>query len=181
MTTKTAIDEEGIFFLRPLFYPTDSAYMKFDLSSANFKPKYQSFKNPFHPFVAQPCSNSSSQQAADKHSHLNSLQSIFDHAMILDRTTKTVLKENRKIIPGFIIEFISTLIFDSVASARVGSSHSDHAMVLECIYADVVLDASGSPILDSNGERQFQNYSFKFKNTDKNNKEVEIRAGTLIG
>ena len=104
MITKTGIDEEGIFYLRPLFYPSNSTRMRYGLSSSNFKPRYESFKNPFHPFVAQQRIRYtpliSSQDAADKHDQLNSLPSIFDHAMIVDRTTKTTLKENRKIIPG---------------------------------------------------------------------------------
>ena len=98
------MDEEGIFYLRPLFYQSASSFMKYGLSSSNFKPRYESFKNPFHPFVAQQRIRYSpvisSQNAADKHLHLNRLPSIFDHAMIVDKTTKTTLKENRKIIPG---------------------------------------------------------------------------------
>ena len=50
-------------------------------------------------------------------------------------------------------------------------------MALECIYKELIVDANGMPTLDWNGRTQYV-YSFKFKNTDKNNKEIEIRAGT---
>ena len=53
-------------------------------------------------------------------------------------------------------------------------------MVLECIYADVIKDSNGKPILKSNGDKQFENYTFKLNNTDKNNKSIEIRAGKII-
>ena len=53
-------------------------------------------------------------------------------------------------------------------------------MALECVFADVKVDVSGNPILDLNGEKQFENYIFKFKNTYKNNKQIELRAGTAI-
>ena len=183
LTTKTGIDEEGIFYLRPLFYPSNSISksMKYGLSPSNFKPRYESFKNPFHPFVAQQRIRYtpliSSQDTADKHDQLNKLPSIFDHAMIVDRITKTTSKENRKINPGLILESISSLISGLVASVQGFNSHCAHAMALECIYKELIVNANGRPILNWNGRAQYD-YSFKFKNTDKNNKEIEIRAGT---
>ena len=70
----------------------------------------------------------------------------------------------------------SHLIFDSVASVQGVNSHCAHAMVLECIYEELMLDWYGNPMIDSFGHAQYIR-SFKFKNTDKNNKEIEIRAG----
>ena len=52
MTSKTATDQEGIFYLRPLFYPDDDIDMKYGLSASNFKVKYETFLNPFHPNLA---------------------------------------------------------------------------------------------------------------------------------
>ena len=51
MANKTALDDEGVFYLRPLFYPDGytSAYMKFDLSPSNFKIRYETFCNHDHP------------------------------------------------------------------------------------------------------------------------------------
>ena len=96
----TAIDEQGIFYLRPLYYPDNSQFMKYGLTSSNFNPRYDCFKNPFHPFLAQPRSRIKQQQLSEKYDSLNSLPSIFDHAMIIDKKTKNTVKENRKIIPG---------------------------------------------------------------------------------
>ena len=69
------------------------------------------------------------------------------------------------------------MIFGLVASVQGVNSHCVHAMALECIYKEVSVDANGMPIFDYNGQFQYD-YSFKFKNTDKNNKEIEIRAGS---
>ena len=52
-------------------------------------------------------------------------------------------------------------------------------MVLECVLADIKRDPNGQPILNSNGIPEMENFSFKFKNTDRNNKEVIIDAGKL--
>jgi len=46
----TGFDEEGIFSLRPLFYPDSkipeySQYMKFDLCSKNFSVHYETYYN----------------------------------------------------------------------------------------------------------------------------------------
>ena len=54
MANKTAVDDEGVFYLRPLFYPDDpgGSYddeMTFGLSPSNFKIRYETFYNDFHP------------------------------------------------------------------------------------------------------------------------------------
>ena len=50
MANKTALDDEGVFYLRPLFYPDGkSASMKFGLSPSSFKIRYETFCNDFHP------------------------------------------------------------------------------------------------------------------------------------
>ena len=52
MANKTAVDDEGVFYLRPLFYPDPSSTscgMKFGLSPSNFKIRYETFCNVFHP------------------------------------------------------------------------------------------------------------------------------------
>ena len=49
MANKTAVDDEGVFYLRPLFYPDNSQSMKFGLSASNFKIRYETFCNDFHP------------------------------------------------------------------------------------------------------------------------------------
>merc|ERR1712062_192250 len=122
----------------------NSEAMKYGLKSSNFKVGYESFKNPFHPFVAQPHSRLvSSKEAADKHAYLNSLQSIFDVALIIERNTKNILKENKKLTP--------------VAIAQVGNGHACHAMVLDCILADIEKDDQGNTVLDSNGDPKLKN------------------------
>ena len=67
----------------------------------------------------------------------------------------------------------------SVATAQVGNGHATHAMVLDCILADIETDYQGNPVLDSNGHPELENYSFKFKNTDRNEKEIDLEAGKL--
>ena len=52
-------------------------------------------------------------------------------------------------------------------------------MVLECVLADIKRFPNGQPILNSNGIPEIENFSFKFKNTYKNNKQVIIDAGKL--
>jgi len=39
-------------------------------------------------------------------------------------------------------------------------------MILDCILVDV--------FTDENGDKDWENYAFNFKNTDPNNKQVEI-------
>ena len=97
MTTKTAFEDEAIFSLRPLFHG-DNFRMKYDLSCSNFKATYQKYKNPFHPFLNQnlhPTHPDYSQYVS-----LNSLPSIFDHAMIKDKSNNALIKENEKLVPG---------------------------------------------------------------------------------
>ena len=48
MANKTALDDEGVFYLRPLFYG-DEETMKFGLSPSNFKIRYETFCNDEHP------------------------------------------------------------------------------------------------------------------------------------
>ena len=66
-----------------------------------------------------------------------------------------------------------------VATAELGNGHAYHAMVLDCVLADMVTDYQGNPVLDSNGDPELENYSFKFKNTYRNNKEIEMKAGKI--
>ena len=65
----------------------------------------------------------------------------------------------------------------SVATALAGSSHSAHAMVLDCVLADIKKDTNGQLMMDQNGDYLLENHIFKFKNTYRNEKEIEIRAG----
>ena len=82
MTTKTAIEEEGIFYMRPLFYQDNDRKRKYYLSSSNFKVYYQTYLNPFHP------------------DYNGGGPIIFDHAMIVDKTTGKTIRENEKLTPG---------------------------------------------------------------------------------
>ena len=82
MTTKTAIEEEGIFYLRPLFYPNNGYEMKYNLSSSNFKVTHETYLNSFHPY------------------YNGGGPIIFDHAMIVDGTTGKTIRENEKLNPG---------------------------------------------------------------------------------
>ena len=52
-------------------------------------------------------------------------------------------------------------------------------MVLDCVLADIETDYQGNPVLDSNGDPELENYSFKFKNTYRNEKEIDLEAGKL--
>ena len=70
-------------------------------------------------------------------------------------------------------------LFCSVATALAGSSHDTHAMVLDCILADIKKDSNGKAMTDQNGDYLLENHIFKFKNTYRNYKAVEIRAGFL--
>ena len=131
--------------MRPLFYSDNREHMKYLLSPSNFKVYHEIYLNPLHPDFNGGGPN------------------IFDYAMIVDRTTNRILKENEKLTP--------------VATAEVGNGHAVHAMVLDCILADIKRDPNGQPILNSNGRPEMENFSFKFKNTDRNDKQVIIDAG----
>ena len=85
LTKKTAMEDEGIFHLRPLFY-ADETYMKYRLTASNFKVGYESYLNELHPDQDE------------------TGPSIFDVAMIVDRKTKKVVKENKKLTPGINYE-----------------------------------------------------------------------------
>ena len=52
-------------------------------------------------------------------------------------------------------------------------------MVLDCVLADIKKDVNGKPMTDSSGDYKLENHIFKFKNSYKNNKAVEIRAGSF--
>ena len=67
----------------------------------------------------------------------------------------------------------------SVATAQVGNGHACHAMVLDCVLADIQKDHQGNTVFDSNGDPELENFSFKFKNTYKNNKEIVMEAGKI--
>lgn len=67
-----------------------------------------------------------------------------------------------------------------ISAALVGSSHSAHAMVLDCILADIKKDSNGRPMTGSNGDYELENYIFTFKNTYRENKAVKIRAGCFF-
>ena len=67
-----------------------------------------------------------------------------------------------------------------LVAALACSSHDTYAMVLDCVLADIKKDINGKPITDSNGDYKLENYIFKFKNSYKNNKAVEIGAGSFF-
>ena len=97
MTTKTAFEDEAIYSLRPLFYE-NGTWMKYSLSCSNFKTTYQKYKNPFHPFLNQNLHPTHPNYS--KYVSFNSLPSIFDHAMIKDKSNNALIKENEKLVPG---------------------------------------------------------------------------------
>ena len=47
-----------------------------------------------------------------------------------------------------------------------GHGHPTHSMVLDCILVDVSTNSRGQPVLS--------NHAFRFKNTDRNQKQIEI-------
>merc|ERR1712062_828065 len=47
-----------------------------------------------------------------------------------------------------------------------GHGHPTHSMVLDCILVNVSINSSGQKILS--------NHAFRFKNTDRNQKQIEI-------
>jgi len=57
-----------------------------------------------------------------------------------------------------------------VALATSVNAHCGHAMILDCILVDVDSDDE-----DSDGG-EWNNIAFRFKNTDPNNKAIEIMA-----
>ena len=96
MAHKTATDQEGIFYLRPLFYPDNDevGVMKYGLSASNFKVKYETFLNPFHsnlvhldladPYWTTP--GAEYDPCYDFYLRYKDHKSIFDVAKIVDRT-----------------------------------------------------------------------------------------------
>ena len=135
--------------------------MKYGLKSSNFKLKYDSFLNDLHPYQYE------------------TGPSIFDVALIVERSTKQILKENKKLTPGSCYGSQSMTNLISVATAQVGNGHACHAMVLDCILVDIQKDNQGNILLDSNRDPKFENESFKFKNTYKNNKVIDLKAGKI--
>ena len=63
--------------------------MKYGLDSSNFKVGYESYLNELHPDQDETAS------------------SIFDVAIIIDRSTKKILKENKKLTPGINYDSLS--------------------------------------------------------------------------
>jgi len=88
LTKKTGLDQEAIFFLRPLFYKNleNKIMTKFWLSSANFIVRYETYLNPFHPKQSM--------------KPFNGEKTIFDVAMIREKNTKKCLKDNFQLVPG---------------------------------------------------------------------------------
>ena len=72
--------------MRPLFF-ADDENMKYGLYPSKFKVGYETYLNDLHPdqFETDPSIYS---------------KYIFDVAMIVDRKTKKVVKENKKLTPG---------------------------------------------------------------------------------
>ena len=135
--------------------------MKYLLESSNFKVGYKSYLNELHPDQDE------------------TGPSIFDVAVIIERSTKNILKKNKKLTPGINHDSLQLTTTISVATAKVGNGHACHAMVLDCILADIEKDDQGNTVFDSNGDKKLKNYSFKFKNTYRNEKEIEIKAGKI--
>ena len=113
MAHETATDQKGVFYLRPLFYPADSIFMKYGLSASNFKVKYETFLNPFHPKVVDlrlddPYWNDPGAQYDPWYGpnyyyyyRYRNHKSIFDVAKIVDRNdTHYVVSQNKDLTPG---------------------------------------------------------------------------------
>ena len=62
-----------------------------------------------------------------------------------------------------------------MALATSVNAHCGHAMILDCILVDVDSDDEYSDGGDSDGG-EWNNIAFRFKNTDPNNKAIEIMA-----
>ena len=54
-------------------------------------------------------------------------------------------------------------------TAKLGNGYGEHAMVLDCILVDITTNSQGEQILS--------NHAFKFKNTKRNHKDIEIGLG----
>ena len=74
--------------MRPLFYSDIHGTGKYAPDSSNFKVGYESYFNDFHPYQRE------------------SGLSIFDIAIIIERNTKQVLRENKKYTPGLYNTYI---------------------------------------------------------------------------
>ena len=84
--------------MRPFFYPDNDVKMKYSLSTSNFKVYYETYLNPLHPYYNGGGLNPiwANLHQCFPTSGLN----IFDYAMIVDRTTRRPIKDNKKITPG---------------------------------------------------------------------------------
>ena len=112
MAHKTATDQEGIFYLRPLFHRNDAISpfdgVKYGLSESNFKVYYKTFKNPNNPHIRNlQLSNpfwrtqrAKSHANYDKYLRFKDLADIATVAMIVDRKTKKELTQNDNLTPG---------------------------------------------------------------------------------
>ena len=123
MAHKTATDQEGIFYLRPLFDSEDGMHsIKYGLSESNFKVHYETFKNPNNPHIRnlQLSNPFWTTQRAESHANYDKflkykdLDDIFNVAMIVDRKTKKELSQNDNLTPGlsfYILQLYSAVCF----------------------------------------------------------------------
>ena len=143
LTKKTGLDQEAIFFLRPLFYKNseNKIMTKYWLLSANFIVRYETYLNPFHP------SFQSMTPFAER--------TIFDVAKIIKKIRRKNASETIfnlfRVNKLFVFTKVDSIVL--VATAEVGSQHVMHTMALDCVLVDV----------KANGK--YENYKFKFKNT----------------
>ena len=95
--------------MRPLFY--GDMDMKHGLNSSNFKVYYETYLNPLHPYY-----NGGVIDRGVKYqgSFPTSGLSIFDYAMIADRTTGQTIKDNDKLTPGNISRLSKYIMLISV-------------------------------------------------------------------
>ena len=68
------------------------------------------------------------------------------------------------------------LTFVLVAAADIGNGHGIHAMVLDCVLVDLS-PPSGTAFSVPASQRQKSNHTFRFRNTNRNDKIIEIKAG----
>ena len=113
MAHKTATDQEGIFYLRPLFYRDRNntifqSGMKYGLSASNFTVHYKTLKNPNNPYIRNlqlsnpfwTTQRAKSHANYDKYLKYKDLDNIFNVAMIIDRKTNRELTQNENLTPG---------------------------------------------------------------------------------
>ena len=163
--------------------------MKYGLSASNFKVYYETFKNPNNPYIRKlQLSNpfwlterAKSHANYDKYLKYKDLADISTVAMIVDRKTNRELTQNDNLAPGFLFYnsqadpcFI-LILTGSFSVATItnppGHRHPTHSMVLDCILVDVMTDSSGQQV--------WSNHTFKFKNTYKTSKQIEIPCSKI--